>query len=106
MTAFITVPAFRVYGWNRGRWTLRETYSDGFEAAEQAEALHHRTGCRTKIVIGTRRVASYTQPPAPSEQQQFRHQQADLMFQRRLDTAYHKSGCNGTEIIQFTTPPA
>jgi hypothetical protein len=102
LTAFVTVPAYRVYGWNRGRWTLRDTYSDGFEAAEQAEALHHRTGCRTKIVIGTRRVASYTQANAPSEQQRFRHEQADRMFQRRLDTAYHKSGCNGTEIITLT----
>ena len=104
MTAFVTVPAYRVYGWNRGRWTLRATYSDGFEAAEQAEALHHRTGCRTKVVIGTRRVASYAEANAPSEQQRFRHEQADRMFQRRLDTAYHKSGCNGTEIITLTHP--
>ena len=104
MTAFVTVPAYRVFGWGRGRWTLRATYSDGFEAAEQAEALHHRTGCRTKVVIGTRRVASYAEANAPSEQQRFRHEQADRMFQRRLDTAYHKSGCNGTEIITLTHP--
>jgi hypothetical protein len=105
VTAFITVPAFRVYGWSRGRWTLRATYSSESEAVEQAEALHHRQLIRTKVEQGTRRVASYTQPHAPSEQQQFRHQQADLMFQRRLDTAYHKSGCNGTEIISFTHRP-
>ena len=105
MTAFITAPAFRVYGWNRGRWTLRATYTDCDEAHELAEALCHRLKIRTKVVTGTQRVASYTQPPAPSEQQQFRHQQADLMFQRRLDTAYHKSGCNGTEIISLTHRP-
>lgn len=105
MTAFVTVPAYRVYGWGKGRWTLRDTYTDATEAAEQAEALHHRLKIRTKVVVGTQRIASYTQPPAPTEQQRFRHEQFDLMFQRRLDTAYHKSGCNGTEIIQFTPRP-
>ena len=55
-------------------------------------------------MIGTRRVASYAEANAPSEQQRFRHEQADRMFQRRLDTAYHKSGCNGTEIITLTHP--
>jgi len=105
VTAFVTVPAFRVYGWGRGRWTLRGTYADHDEAQEQAEALGHRLKIRTKVVVGTQRVASYTQAPAPTEQQRFRHQQADLMLQRRLDTAYHKSGCNGTEIIHLTHRP-
>ena len=105
MTAMVSVPAYRVFGWGKGRWTLRGTYTDHDEAHEQAEALCHRLKIRAKVVVGTQLVASYTQPPAPTEQQRFRHQQADLMFQRRLDTAYHKSGCNGTEIIQFTPRP-
>lgn len=104
MTAFITAPAYRVYGWNRGRWTLRDTYTDPTEASEQAEALHHRLKIRTKVVVGTQRIASYSQPHAPTEAARFRAQQFDRIFQRRLDTAYHKSGCNGTEIIHLTRP--
>lgn len=101
----LTVPAYRVFGWGKGRWTLRGTYADHDEAREQAEALCHRQKIRTKVVVGTQRIASYTQPSAPTEQQQFRHEQFDRMFQRRLDTAYHKSGCNGTEIIHLTHRP-
>lgn len=105
MTAFVTAPAYRVYGWGKGRWTLRGTYTDHDEAHEQAEALCHRLKIRTKVVVGTQRVASYTQPNPPTEAERFRAQQGDLMFQRRLDTAYHKSGCNGTEIIHLTHRP-
>lgn len=102
MTAMVTIPAYRVFGWSRGRWTLRDVYRDADEAAEQAEALHHRLKIRTKVVVGTQRVAGLVQPPAPTEAARFRALQGDLMLQRRLDTAYHKSGCNGTEIIHLT----
>ena len=101
----IDAPAYRVFGWGKGRWTLRGTYSDHDEAHQQAEALCHRLKIRTKVEVGTQRVASYVQPPAPTEQQRFRQEQFDLMFQRRLDTAYHKSGCTGTEIISLTPRP-
>jgi len=93
----VIVTCWDVYGWNRGRWTMRERYSCEDEANEQAEALHHRTGQRTKVLRSTRRVLAPSEPVV-NEARRFREAQADRMMNRRLATTYYKSGFNGTEL--------
>ena len=98
----VTVPCWRVYGWGRGRWTLRTTHDSAADAAAHAEALSWRTGARTKVVPGHRRAAAWSQAPPPTDQARFREQEADRMHQRRQDCAYFKSGANGSEIRSIT----
>lgn len=103
MTATTAVDCWRVYGWSRGRWTLRAMYFDADEAAEQAEALHHKLRIRTRVQHVVRRVPAVTPPPSPTVAQLFREQQSDQMVIRRQALAYFKSGSNGTEIPALPT---
>lgn len=103
MTA-TTVDSWRVYGWGRGRWTLRGIYFDAEEAAEQAEYLHHRYRIRAKVVAAARQVCADTPPAPPTVARRFRQRQADQMVERRQALAYYKSGSNGTEIPQLPPP--
>ena len=99
MTQTIEVECYRVYGWSRGRWTLRSTHPTYSEAADAAEFLFHRDRTHTRVSLGTRRVAAMTEAPAPTAAQRHREAQADAMVLRRQTHAYFKSGCNGTELI-------
>ena len=95
----INAPCYRVYGWSRGRWTLRSTHPDYDTAAEAAEFLFHRDRIRTRVSAGTRRLAVASQAPAPTAAQAFREAQADRVVLKRQTHAYFKSGCNGNEIL-------
>lgn len=104
MTAFTPTPCWRVYGWGKGRWTLRSTHFTPDEAADAAEYLCLRYRVKTRVLASTHRVASMTEAPAPTEAQRFRERQADQMVLRRQAFTYFKSGCNGTELIDTTVP--
>ena len=104
--ATITVDSWRVYGWNRGRWTLRSIHLDPAEAAEQAEYLHHRHGIRTRVTIALRTMPATVEPPPPTAAARFRQAQAARMCELRQATAYFKSGSNGTEVPQPPSPPS
>ena len=81
-----------MYGWSRGRWTLRSTHTDEFDAYEQAEYLGHRYKIRARVQQATTRKAVATQAPRPTDAQRFREQQADSMVIRRQAYSYFKSG--------------
>ena len=103
MSNTVIVPCWRVYVW-RGHWQVRSSH-DTAGAARLALLVAQRRDRfdRFRIVEATRRVATFVQPPAPTEAQRFRERQADQMVIRRQAHTYYKSGCNGTEILQ---PPA
>lgn len=98
MAEMRTIACFRLYVW-RGHWQLR-TVCDTADEARRAVAGLER-GVRVRIVPGTRRVASFSQAPAPTAAQKFREQQADRMVIRRQALTYYKSGSNGTEVPQL-----
>jgi len=81
-----------VWGWSKGRWTLRSTHNSWSDAAEHAEALHHRSRIRTKVIEATTKRAVPTQAPAPTAAQRFREEQFDSMFRRQQAFSYYKSG--------------
>jgi len=99
MTQTIEQTCYRVYGWNRGRWTLRSAHATEYDAAEAAEYLHHRDRIRTRVTPVTRRVVVPSEAPAPTAAKAFRESQADAQVLRRQTHAYFKSGCNGNEIL-------
>lgn len=99
MPRMVDVTCWRVYGWSRGRWTLRSTHDTAADAAEHAEALCHKSRIRTKVQECKTRRAMAQEPSAPTAAQRFREQQFDQMVIRRQAFAYYKSGSNGTELL-------
>lgn len=97
MTEMHTVECYRVYVF-RGHWQLRAVCDTVPEV--RAELTKLGRNVRVRITPGTRRVASFTQAPAPTAAQKFREQQADKMVIRRQAFTYYKSGSNGTEVLQ------
>jgi hypothetical protein len=100
VSAMMTVPCWQVFVWRRGRWQLRSTHDT--QADAQLAAWLGKRGDRFSmfhIRTSIRRVATYVQPPAPTDAQRFREQQSDQMVLRRQSHAYFKSGCNGTEVL-------
>jgi len=95
----VEVTCWRVYGWSRGRWTLRSTHATQDDAAEHAEALCHRTKIPTKVRMATTKQMMPTPAPPPGEAQRFREQRFDSMHLRRQAFTYFKSGANGTELM-------
>lgn len=100
-TPMITVPCWDVLVWN-GHWQRRSSHST-LQAAQQECAAGQRRDPRARLRITQRerRIASYSQPHAPTPTQRFREQQADKMAIRRQALAYYKSGSNGTEVPQL-----
>lgn len=92
MTDTVTVTSWRVYGWGRGRWTLRSVHFNADEAHEQAEFLCHRDRIRTRVDKVPRLVTVASQAPAPTAAKAFREAQADTVVLRRQAHAYFKSG--------------
>lgn len=97
MTQVVVRPCWRVYGWNKGRWTQRSTHPSPEAAASAAKVLA-TSGVRVEVRQQQRRTIEM------SEQYQgaaktFRQQQADKMVVKRQAHTYFKSGCNGTEIL-------
>lgn len=95
----VEVTCWRVYGWSKGRWTLRSTHDSQSDAAEHAEAMWHRSRIRTRVQQSNTLRAAAQQPAAPTEAQRFRESQSDRMVIRRQTYAYFKSGSNGTELL-------
>ena len=98
MTQMITRDCFRVYVWN-GHWQQRSVCDTADEVRSVVADIERPA--RVRVVPGTRKVASYTQPPTPTDAQRFREQQSDQMVIRRQALAYYKSGSNGTEVPQL-----
>lgn len=99
MSRMVEVTCWRVYGWSKGRWTLRSTHDTEADAAEHAEALCYRARIKTRVQeCRTRRAAPY-EAAAPTEAQRFRESQFDRMVIRRQAYSYFKSGSNGTELL-------
>lgn len=100
-TPMITVPCWDVLVWN-GHWQLRSSHST-LPAAQRecAAGLRRDPRARLRITQRQRKVATYSQPHAPTTAQQFREAQADKMVIRRQALAYYKSGSNGTEVPQL-----
>lgn len=94
------VPCWRIDVW-RGHWQLRSIHDTEAEARLQflVQRRQHRFD-RFRIVASTRRVATYTEAPAPTQARRFREAQADRMVVRRQAFSYYKSGSNGTEVPQ------
>jgi hypothetical protein len=92
MATVLEVPCWRVYGWSRGRWTLRSTHADEFDAYEQAEYLGHRYKIRARVQQATTKKAVATQASRPTDAQRFREQQSDRMAIRQQALSYYKSG--------------
>ena len=100
MTEMVTVPCFDVQVW-RGHWQVRSSHPTLQAAQREVAAGRQRDRhVRLRVVEGQRRVASYSQAPAPTAAQKFREQQADRMVIRRQAFTYYKSGSNGTEVPQ------
>lgn len=95
----IEVTCWRVYGWGKGRWTLRSTHATESEAREHAEAICHQLRIRTKVERAKTRRAIVQQPSPPSAARRFREEQSSRMVIRKQAFAYFKSGSNGTEIL-------
>ena len=95
----VEVTCWRVYGWSRGRWTLRSTHETQEDAEEHAEALRHRSKISTRVRMATTKRMMPTPALPPSEAQRFREKQFDSMHLRRQAFAYFKSGANGTELM-------
>lgn len=100
MTEMVTVPCWDVQVW-RGHWQLRSTHASAAAAQQEVTAGRRRDPhVRLRVIQRTRRVASFTQAPAPTAAQRFREAQADRMVIRRQAFTYYKSGSNGTEVLQ------
>lgn len=87
---------FRVEVW-RGHWMLRSVHAT--EAAARKDSVSVGRGVRVRIVPGTRRVATWRNAEKPGAAQSHRETAFDQMVIRRQANAYHKSGCNGTELL-------
>jgi len=90
-------PSWTVWGYSRGKYTLRSTHKTAKAANDAADVLD-RKGISTRVDFRVRRVATYTEVPAPTVAREFRESQADRMQVRKQHMAYIKSGSNGTEI--------
>jgi hypothetical protein len=96
MSAMRTVECFRVYV-RRGHWQLRTVCDTAAEVRAAVAAVER--GVSVRIVPGTRQVASWRNAEAPTAARAHRESAFDQMVIRRQAHAYHKSGCNGTELL-------
>ncbi len=98
----VTKPCWQVWVRRGEQWQMRSTH-DSPGPARLAVLVGRRQDrwARFRIVVATRKVATYVEAPAPTAAQRFREAQADRMVVRRQATAYFKSGSNGTEILQL-----
>ena len=99
MPQMVEVICWRVYGWSKGRWTLRSTHATEDDANEHAEALWHRSRVKARVQQATTHRAVASEALGIGDAQRFREEQSDRMVIRRQAFAYFKSGCNGTELI-------
>jgi hypothetical protein len=92
----VTKRCFRLYVW-RGHWQLRSTH----DTLDQVRAEVGRVGrgVRVQVIPGTRKVAQGRNGDPPSASRAHRESASDQMVIRRQAHAYHKSGCNGTELL-------
>ena len=90
------VQCYRVYVW-RGHWQLRSVHDSAAEARHDSIGVGR--GVRVRIIPGTRRVATWRNAEKPGAARTHRETAFDQMVIRRQANAYHKSGCNGTELL-------
>ena len=93
----VTRPCWKLVVY-KGHWMVKSTH-DTPAAAMAARRAAQRDYTGTRIVESTRKVATWVQPPPPTEARRFREQQADNMVLHRQANQYFKSGCNGTELV-------
>ena len=96
MAEMVERPCYRVFVFN-GHWQLRATCETGKDVRDVLAGVER--GVRVRIEPGTRRRASWRNAEAPGAARAHRESAFDQMAIRRQAHAYHKSGCNGTELL-------
>ena len=96
MAEMIELPCYRIYV-RRGHWQLRSVCDTAEEVRAALQGLER--GLTVSIRPGTRKVATWRNPEAPGAARAHRESASDQMVIRRQAHAYHKSGCNGTELL-------
>ena len=96
MAEMVDKPCYRIRVW-RGHWQLLCVCDTTAEVRKVLAGLER--GLRVQIEPGTRRVASWRNAEAPNAARAHRESAFDQMVIRRQAHAYHKSGCNGTELL-------